>query len=381
MPALFTLALLAIIHFSLFPWHFNAVDFARRLPWFGITRPNDWNDVIINLAFYLPPALIGQWAFQKPKTKLRTLALILTGLTLLSFSLETLQLSIPGRYGNLRDVLCNALGALTGALLAFAIPLPAAFSHSRKFAPQISALTLFLIAFTTWQSFPFLPRLSLYRFLHAADPLLHPTFTLTEMADVFFAILVIYLAALHLRLPALPIALLAALLLPAQALLVDFTISLPRLAAATLALLTASLLFRHPTRLHCLSLATLLTLWILLRQLTPGDFAAPPIHSFTWLPFGTLVEVQRAGSLRLLSNKLLLYAAAIWLWQRTGLPTPLATLAILLLLGITETLQIYLPTRTPESTDLALALLAAFLLSSTPHPPKQNEHTSHPSGN
>ena len=363
MRALFTLALLAIVHFSLFPWHFaRTLDLTRPLPWYGITRTSDWQDVIINLAFYLPPALIGQWAFQKTNTKLRTFLLIAGGFILLSFTLETLQFAIPTRFANLRDVLCNALGALTGALIAVLTPNPFSGIHPGKLGSQISPLALFLTAWITWQAFPFLPQLGLYRLLR---PTWHPTwpgFTFTEMADVFFALLVVYLAALHLQLPALRIALLASLLLPAQALLRDLTLSPPRLAAASLALLAAATLFRRPTRLHFLTLASLITLWILIRQLAPNQFADHPINTFAWLPFGTFIEMQSAPALRILAGKFLLYAAAIWLWHRTGLPLPFAAFAILLLLAITEALQTHLPRRTPESTDALLALLAAFLL-------------------
>lgn len=364
MRPLFVLALLAIIHFSLFPWRFTN-GFSRPIPWLGIGSVSDITDIAINLAFYLAPALIGQWALTPPhtptKTKLRTLALLTCGFALLSFTLETLQLAIPGRYANLRDIACNTFGALLGAALAILIPLPQQ-KKSWSLPPQVSSLAIFLIAWTIFQAFPFIPYIRLHRVLHYADPLRNPTWPFTEMADVFFGLLIIYLASQHLRLPALPIAAAAALLLPAQGFLRDLTLSPARLAAAALALLAAATLFRRPRQMHYSALAVLLTFWLLARQLSPGSFATEVLTPFSWLPFGTLVEVQRGPSLRLLADKFLLYAAAIWLWHRAGIDPRAAAGSVVFLIAITEAMQCYLPGRTPETTDILLALLAAWLL-------------------
>lgn len=364
MRPLFVLALLAIIHFSLFPWQFTN-GFARPLPWLGVGSTSDLTDIAINLVFYLPVALIGQWALTPPhtptSTKLRTLALLTSGLALLSFTLEVLQLAIPGRYANLRDIACNTFGALLGAALAILIPQPRQ-KKSWSLPPQVSSLAIFLIAWIIFQAFPFIPYLRLHRVLHYADPFLNPTWPFTDIADVFFGLLTIYLAAQHLRLPAVPIAGAAALLLPAQGFLRDLTLSPARLAAAVLALLAGYFLFRRPRQMHYFALAVLLTVWLLARQLSPGNFATEAINAFSWLPFGTFVEVHRGPSLRLLADKFLLYAAAIWLWHRAGASPRAAAGSVALLIAVTELIQCYLPGRTPETTDLLLTLLAAWLL-------------------
>ncbi len=382
MRALFALCLIAILHFSLYPWQFEPAGLARPLIWLEIGSFSDYTDIAVNLAFYLIPALIGQWAFETPRHKLRILILIVGGLVLLSLTVEFLQLAIPGRFPTLRDVCCNGIGALIGAFLAFAIPNPARLLDQFKLPPQSSALTVLVIVWATWQTFPFLPYLRLHRLLAIPQLLLHPTWSLPEIADVFFALLTLYLLANHLRLGAFPITVAAALLIPAQALLRDVALSPARLLGAGIALLTAALFLQSPGRRHYLALAALITLWILDRQLVPCEFTSSPLNSFSWVPFRPLIEVGgRSASIRLLCGKFLIYTGALWLYCRTGLPLRLAASAVLTLVGLTESLQRFLPGRTPETTDLVLALLGTWTVAlsaptsgqasrlSTPSPP------------
>lgn len=384
MRPLFALAILAIIHFSLFPWRWDPALYAKRpFVWLGIGSNSDLTDIALNLFFYLIPALIGQWALSTPKTQRRSLFHVVAGLTVLSFILETLQLGIPGRYANLRDIFCNAVGALAGASLACFLPNPSRFLTRFRLPPQAVILALFFLAWLSWQAFPFLPHVRLHRILQIPHLLLNPTWRYTELADVFFALLLLHLIALHLRLPAFRFTLAAAALLPFQSFVRNSEISPNRLAAAALALLLAATLFRRPNRHRTFYLAVLLTAWLLIRQISPGGFTAEAVNSFTWTPFVTLIEYSRVESVRLLSAKILLYGGAIWLWRETGLTLRLATLAVFLLLTLTEIFQCFIPGRTPETTDLVLTLLSAWLIHKTTnggytkvHPPPNSSSIS-----
>jgi VanZ family protein len=367
MRTLFVLALLAIIHFSLYPWQFSAARFAARpFTWLGIGGGSDITDIIVNLAFYLLPAFIGQWAFQKPARKLRTLLLVVAGLTLLSFTVEVLQLAIPTRHANLRDVFCNAVGALIGALIASRLPRPGRLLDDLKLPPRSAPLIVFLLAFATWQAFPFLPHLRLHRLLAIPQILRDTPWSLTQLADVTLALLVLYLMTRDLNLPAFPIIGAAALLIPAQAFLREITISPSRLAAA-LAFLLAALFLGRPRHIHYVVLAAILTVWLLYRQLAPFDFALS--QPFGWIPFRPLIEVSgRMESIRILAAKFLLYGATLWIVRRAGIPLRLAWPGLLILLAATEAAQCFLPGRTPETTDLILALLSGTSLLAGSHP-------------
>jgi len=364
MRYLFLLAILAIVHFSLYPWQFHPAGFSRPFLWLPLSSNSDLTDIALNLFFYLIPAAIGQWAFSPPHPRFRTLVLTVTGLTLLSLLLEFLQLAVPTRFANLRDVFCNFLGALAGSSFALVLSWPSPLRH-RAFAPA-PLLATFLIAFATWHAFPFYPHLRLYRLLQIPDLLLHSPWTFVAMADIFLTLTVLYLLSLHLQFPALPLTLAAALVLPAQAVLRFVALSPASLLAAALALLFAVTCLRRPSQRHFLALSALLTAWLLFRQLSPAHFQLHSVNSFVWLPFGTLIDLHpRDASVRILAGKFLLYASTLWTYIRAGLTPFSATLALLFLLFITESLQVFLPGRTPETTDLALTLLAALLLALT----------------
>ncbi len=359
MRFLLVLAVLAVVHFSLYPWQFHAAGFAQPLLWSGINNGSDLTDVIVNLAFYMIPALVGQWAFTSPGRRWRTFSLVVGGLTLLSLSVEFLQLAIPTRFANLRDVVCNMIGALIGAALAVCFPQPERLRLQWTLTRQSLVPLALLSSWANWLAFPFLPHLRLHRLLQIPGQLWPPAWNLIETADIFFALSTIYLATKHLSLRPFTVTGCAALLIPGQAFLRDVSLSPSALLGAALALLAAPVLFQHPRRLHLVALAFLLTLYLVIRQLRPFDLAGAPLHAFEWLPFAPLIEGSaRPASLRILSGKLLLYLSTLWIYCHAGLRLSLGALLLVSLLAITESLQRFLPQRTPETTDLALALLA-----------------------
>jgi VanZ family protein len=72
-----------------------------------------------------------------------------------SFAVESAQLSIPDRFGNLTDLLCNSVGTLLGiGLVSAATSRPLASRLRVLYSPGVLVLGLWVI----WQAFTFLPR-------------------------------------------------------------------------------------------------------------------------------------------------------------------------------------------------------------------------------
>ena len=75
--------------------------------------------------------------------------------TLVSFAVELAQLSIPTRFGNLTDLVCNSAGTLLGIAVVIVATSPPVASRLRVLhSPSVLLLGLWAV----WQAFLFLPR-------------------------------------------------------------------------------------------------------------------------------------------------------------------------------------------------------------------------------
>ena len=76
------------------------------------------NDASTNLLAYLPLGYLLALYLFRPGSRAPSIALVWLAGVLLSLSMESLQVLLPGRFASNLDVVFNGLGALTGALLA-----------------------------------------------------------------------------------------------------------------------------------------------------------------------------------------------------------------------------------------------------------------------
>ncbi len=147
----FVLYLGSILYLSLYPWHFVPSPHGS-LEWIPINSRRTLLDAGLNVIFYVP---LGAAAFLSIRR--RTLGFIgaLAAGTLVSFSIEEAQLSIPGRFGEWTDLACNGFGTLIGAMAALLLT-------SRPIAPRLrsfySPRMLLAGLWVVWQAFLFLPR-------------------------------------------------------------------------------------------------------------------------------------------------------------------------------------------------------------------------------
>jgi VanZ family protein len=152
--ALFLLLYLAaILYLSLYPWRFVPNPIFRTLIWVPLLSRRTLLDAVLNVVFYIP---LGASAFAslRRRSAFAFMAAVAFG-TLVSFTVEWAQLSIPTRFGNLTDLFCNGLGTLLGAVLAFvATSRPLASRLRSLYSPGVLLLGLWAV----WQAFTFLPR-------------------------------------------------------------------------------------------------------------------------------------------------------------------------------------------------------------------------------
>jgi VanZ family protein len=141
------LYLVAILYLSLYPWQFAAQRGPKSLIWVPLIGRHVILDAFFNMLFYMP---LGAAAFLSMRRGIYALmgAAILG--TLVSFSVEWAQLSIPTRYGNLLDLFSNSIGASLGAvvaLVATSAPMKARLRLFRSPGPLLVGLWIL------WQAF------------------------------------------------------------------------------------------------------------------------------------------------------------------------------------------------------------------------------------
>ncbi len=258
---------------------------------------------------------------------------------------------------SLSDLATNTAGAAVGAVLALELApaiIPLLHRQARRASPEA---LLLLACWGAYQLYPFFPILSSMRLLEVAQEAIaarafSPVPIWAAAAEWFAAALALEAILGRLRASWLAGAMVLGglrIFMPLRSLALD------EVTGAALALLAWVIL--PPKRRLPAGLWMALSA-ILLVELAPFHFvrhAAP----FSWLPLGASFESERSHALVILLRKAFLYGAAIWLLVRSGISHPVAGGGLTVAMLILETVQRYLPGRTPEITDSLIAVAMA----------------------
>lgn len=353
-------AVVFILYFTLFPWSIDWSLIGSIPPWTPFRTRADYVDCVVNVILFLP---LGLASMRKGSGLVRGVLVTVAG-GLLSFTVEVIQQGIPGRNSSMRDVLMNLIGTGAGAWLSVqwqANPASRSMWDEVRGILRGPSLSLLLLA-AMWQAFPFMPSLRITKLADAWGAVKHPQWPWMEMVDVFLVAVVLAGAAVHLRswrrfVP--PLLLLA--LLCGQAIISDIVLSPARLIAAVAGLAGAAIYWRGQERWRYLALGIVLFLWLGIRELSPFRFSTMAAR-FEWVPFAAMLSDAAEPYVRTLAGKTLVYGATAWCLWRGGWTSISAAAAPMVLLAAGEWLQRYLPGRTPESTDVVMALIGFVLL-------------------
>lgn len=100
---------------------------------------------------------------------------------------------------------------------------------------------------------------------------------------------------------------------------------------------------------------------VVIERLQPFRFAGST-HRFGWVPFLSVIASTTEHGMVSMLEKSYLCGTLIWLLTRAGLSGRRATVSVALLLILCSIAEIYLPDRSAEITDAALALLLGGLM-------------------
>lgn len=347
-----------VLYLCLYPW---VVKPGAPGPWFvqeWVDGRTGIADFTLNIAFFIPLGISGWFAF---RGRWRTVTVLLA-CTAISLLIEGLQGWVPGRVSSVTDLLSNtfgaALGCLAAAWLAYFLP-PKSPLHreARIYAPAAALLVSFFVG----QMFPFIPRYRLPHLRNVFRALSEPG----DALQAFVALLLLAAAAylLHLLVSP-PLAgrwrfLLMAGFLLLRPLFSGVLFTGGEWAAAFLMIAVGTFL---PLAALERALLVMLPIALLVEELRPFTFNAEP-QAFGWIPFVTVFDIAPITAIRYFAAKFFFYGATIFLLARRGMPLGAASMGVIAILGAGEVAQRYLPGRTPESTDLVLAMAAWAVLS------------------
>jgi hypothetical protein len=310
-------------------------------------------DVAVNIAIYIPLGVSGYLAFRRFSSRgMAVLAPVGIG-TLLSASMEMVQLFTPTRQCSSIDLVDNIAGSIIGVMAGIVfvrmIDLPVWEVRDRGAIALLGCWVCYLL-------FPMFPllwlgalRTKLSVFLHApfADPI-----PILLNAALWFAVGRLLMAA-----GAWPRALWLSgflLLLPAQIGIVSRNPMPAEWQGAAIGV-AAYWLAGQSKRVDAVAGVALLAA-IAMRGLTPFHFAGPP-QPFLLVPFVGMLEGQWQNAVVILLSKIFQYGACIWLLQRGGFGLLRSTVAVTLVLAAIEGLQTRIPGHVAEVTDPLLASL------------------------
>ena len=370
MRRIFCLTCALVIYGSLYPFNFvlrespaGVIQALGQSLDFVVNRAF-LRDVLVNLLVYIPVGFFFVLD-ERPERPawLRCLRTALAGAAL-SLCMEVLQYWFPPRMPSLVDLCTNTLSAAAGGFLGIAFASPARHAINALagwgLARPSSALFLGIVwtaaLFTPgdWAGFQTLTKLRGFFAVRAPAPGLVVIALLQWIGVGALAAAIAGRRRAAALLLAFGLALPLRFFVPGQRpLVVEF------LGAA--AAIVCWFVVPVSKRLSATVIAVLLVLGLLVDGLRPWHFASQA-SEFEWIPFASLLDSQWTSALLILLRKSAIYGTAIWAVARAGFGIPVSAVLVSVLLGSIEAVQVYLPGRTPETTDPLLALILGLIL-------------------
>jgi VanZ family protein len=387
-----TLAIVGLIVYgSLFPFVFydrgslgDAVRYLLATP----TAWTDRGDVLSNILLYLPLGLFGARALENLPAASRVLVMAILG-GALSTGIEITQYFDLSRASELSDVTTNFVGVMAGALIEtaarawlrrvewrpFAIILIVAqlgawlYPYVPSFRPHVALDARYFDAIGVYRQTVFWLAIAmlLEELVGATKSLLkngtdrsaHARSTAHnhQVTDGDRVVCPLFQQASRARLAAPAIAvfvILARLAIPGAAMTGN------DLAGAVLGVL-AWVFVLSKMHSRALIVSGLFAGFVIVDALRPFTFLPSP-REFGWTPFLSFIDGPRGNASRVFLEKTFTYGSLLWLFTRSGLAWLPATLSAASLVFVLRIIQVWLPGRSAEITDVLMVLILAAVM-------------------
>lgn len=360
--AITLIVVLFIVYGSLYPFAFHhAPAGAVRALLEGWSKRPGRGDALANILLYVPLGFFGASAIRREAgAGIRVGLVILLGLSL-SVCMELLQYYDAGRDTEATDVYTNVAGTALG--IAAASLLGDHWKKWRRHPLADPAALMLLAAWAGYNLFPFVPVIDLHKYWGALQPVIHPAltgYTLFTHVAAWVTVAVLVKEGSGSPRAGMRFAGFAALLLGAKVVVAGQVLTAAELGGAAVALCVLMALANRP-RAMLIGALVLLGCSVIAQRLEPFHFAAQA-RQFGWIPFRSFMNGSiQVDSLSFL-EKGFLYGSLIWLLHKTGLRLFTATASVAAILLATSWAEVYLPGRSAEITDAAMALFTGSVI-------------------
>jgi VanZ family protein len=353
-----------IIYGSLYPFRFQAAPEGAALRAAVLAAlsagPGGRGEVLANLLLYGPLGFALAIALARRQGVVAAMLSAAAACCLLSGSIEIAQAYTPGRTSSLLDLTLNAAGGTAGAFTGALAGRTA--GRLRVPALRDGGAALLLGAWLAYRLYPYIPAMDRGEWIASMRPLVQPwhldPVRVLRLAGSWLVACRLLSAAVPWRERQIAGGMMLAVLAAAVP-IVNRALRPEDVVAAGLALALWTGLAGW-RRADAVLLAVLLCV-VLAEGLWPYRLRAVG-RAFSWVPFAAMVGGQYAAGVQAGLLKLFLYGGLLWLAWRAGagrvVPAVLVA-ALALAIGWAQT---HLPGRSGETTDAALALIAALVL-------------------
>jgi hypothetical protein len=255
------------------------------------------------------------------------------------------------------DVYADTIGAGIGVIVAATIGSAIRWPLLTELRGDPPAAMVLLMWFA-YRLYPYVPVTSVRKYEHAFAPIvMHPSLSMLDLVrfTIAWSCIGAILDALYgSRRVLILLPLLVVAELGGRVLIIDATLKPADIVGAGLAFAIWLVLSRvGESRFVMITLAV--AGMIVAARLEPYAFGAAP-RAFGWVPFASLLRGSIGIAIQAFCEKFFQYGALIWLLHRVGLRVGLATALTAMLLFVTSLAETYMPGRSAEITDAAMAL-------------------------
>jgi len=309
-----------IIYGSLYPFDFAVIEFpggplhALLSTW---PERNALGDTLANILLYVPFGFCAVLCFRAPRVP-RVLFAITAGIAL-SGCMEFLQLYDQGRWATMADIRSNTAGAVLGTIGGLAFDRIWKSRRSPRLPFQVQPFLILLLAcWAGYRLFPYVPVIDLHKYWYALQPLFKPEFSAVALCrhlTVWLAVAMILEEMCGGVIGRTAPILLFAGTLCARILIEGVVLSLSEVAGGILAiLLWVFWLSQVADRIRWV--AGLFVFNLLVQGLYPFQFSARG-HTFSWIPFYSLMAAEPQAGVQSFFEKTFIYGTLLWLFRRS----------------------------------------------------------------
>lgn len=316
--------------------------------------------ILANLFLYAPLGFF--WVRGSRRPRFSSVVVATVAGTSLSALLEIAQFYDAGRFPSMWDVYMNDVGALCGAIAALLIRnvATAGFGVIRR----RDFVLVLLLCWLGYRLFPFAPVIDLHKYWDAVRPLIvDPSVSAVDVfrhTATWLAVAVLLESVIDGRRTRWVLLPIFAAVVFARMLIVDIVLSPAEIVGGLLGVVVwiAALSQFSGRRVV---VAGVFIVFVVFQALAPFNFSNTA-RPFGWIPFRGLLVIPEGRALLSFFEKTFTYGSLVWLLTQAGGSFRVATASGAILVFVLRLMQVRLPGRSAEITDVVLLLTVAAIM-------------------